>query len=277
MDRKKSTAKIPISKIFHDKLATSEQIASWYSGIQPTCLRCRATGETQHHLYQCRSQHARLAFDKALREVKGELRKIHTAPIVITQLAGLLEEYRKGHKPPMQSYPFQSEQIRRLARKVYDKQKQIGLHLLPKGMLILEWEALQNSCSNASSTEESNVEWASQVIQIMWNFSQTMWDTRCEKINAPTNGSGPSLKITELRKVLKQELTTLDHARNYDTIQLISNIKTKIDTAHETTMYKWLNTIRQRKEEEAGQLSHGRAFTSRARTLNQFFQRPEGT
>ena len=72
-------------------------------------------------------------------------------------------------------------------------------------------------------------------------------------------------------------MTTLDHIHNYDTIQLISNIKTKIDSAHETTMYKWLNTIRQRKEEEARQLSHDRAFTSRARTLNQFFQRSQGT
>ena len=61
MNRKNPQKKIPITKMFHDKLATSEQIASWYSGMQPTCLRCRATDETQHHLYQCKSQHARLA------------------------------------------------------------------------------------------------------------------------------------------------------------------------------------------------------------------------
>lgn len=59
MNRHKSLAKIPIVKKFHDKLATLEQIASWHSGMQPTCLRCKASDENQYHDYQCKSQHAR--------------------------------------------------------------------------------------------------------------------------------------------------------------------------------------------------------------------------
>ena len=51
-----------------------------------------------------------------------------------------------GYKMRPMFTGYYSEQIQSLARSVYQKQGQLGPRNLAKGLLIQEWESLQNVC-----------------------------------------------------------------------------------------------------------------------------------
>ena len=276
MRRYKSASKIKRVKFFHNKLPTAKLISGWYSSMSTTCLRCKSAEETFDHVIQCRSQQAKLSFEKALKEVRSALRKIKTEPIVMTTLIPSLEEYRRGFPPPLQSHPFTSQKIQQAAKRVAAKQKSIRISLLARGLLVTEWEALQNISSNHSTTAESNLEWSSQVINTMWWFSLSLWDARCEKINAPGQGNRPSIKKQDLLRVLQEELDSIKATQDYDTHQLILNIEERKRRAHETTINKWLNMIRHRKEEESRRQSHDKSYAPTAQSIQRFFPRRFG-
>ena len=104
---------------------------------------------------------------------------------------------------------FYSNQIKSLATKVYEKQRKIGPLLLAKGLIIYEWESLQNICERNTNTCASNIEWASKAIDTLWEFSKTIWDGRCKQVHNLNPSSNKSLKTTEILRILEQEITTL--------------------------------------------------------------------
>ena len=58
-------------------------------------------------------------------------------------------------------------------------------------------------------------------------------------------------KTTELIRILQQEVEALRQTRlEYDSQLLLRNIDCKKDKAQNHTIYKWLNMLRHRKEEE---------------------------
>ena len=88
--------------------------------------------------------------------------------MVINLLVQLLREYRVGYPIRPKHNQFYSKPINECAVSVYLKQRKYGPKILTKGFLIKEWEALHDLCPNASNPGDTNLEWATKVIQALW-------------------------------------------------------------------------------------------------------------
>ena len=212
-----------------------------------------------------------------MQTLQSSLEKAHTSPIIVTYLTGLLQEHRKGYPQKLQQHPYQNPKIVTLAKKVSAKQKEIGLLALTRGFIVREWEALQNLCDNHATTQAQNTEWASKCINALWTYSKSLWDDRCNLIHSPDQGTKLSLKTKEIRKVLRSEIEWLKRSKNYDDQQLVQNIQRHIDKALDKTMYKWLNTIRTKKEEKSRKQNHDHIPGPRARPISTYFSRQRST
>ena len=94
-----------------------------------------------------------------------------------------------------------------------------------------------------------------------------------ESKQSPDPTTKISLKTQELRQTLRSELEWPKATKEYDNRMLASNIELHIKTALDKTMYKWLTTIRSKKEAEARLKSKERIPRSRARAITSFFGR----
>ena len=273
MNRYKTSSKLPIVKVIHNLWPTSAQIHEWYPVMPTTCLRCTVHSESVDHIFKCRSSHATTSHQQALKTFQISLEKAHTSPIIVTHLTGLLQEHRKGYPQKLQHHAYQNPKIITLVKKVSEKQKVLGLMALTKGLIVREWEALQNLCDDHATTQAQNTEWASRCINALWTYSKHLWDDRCNLINSPDPTTKLSLKTKEIRKVLKEELEWLKQSKNHVDRQLVQNIEKHVDKALDKTMYKWLNTIRTKKEEEFRKRNHDRIPRPRARPISTYFSR----
>ena len=158
MQRLKTIAKIPISRIIHEKWSTESTIAEWYTECSGICLRCQLQQETHDHVYQCRSTNAKATMEKALKNFRASMKKCATVPMITELLVRIMKEYRKGYEICPTFTAYYSDQIKSLARSVYQKQRQLGPRNLVKGFMIQEWESLQNICVYNRSTAASNIE-----------------------------------------------------------------------------------------------------------------------
>lgn len=143
---------------------------------------------------------------------------------------------------------------------------------MTKGFLIQEWEAQQNLFDDHATTNAYNTEWASRCINAIWIFSKQLWEGRCSLIHSPDSTTKISLKTKEIRQVLREELEWLKTSKNYDDKQLTTNIERHMEKALDKTMYKWLVSIRSRKEAEAQRKSHDCIRNPRARSITTFFR-----
>ena len=190
-----------------------------------------------------------------------------------------MEAHIKLHKKICPTFTAcYSDQIKSLARSVYQKQRQLGPRNLVKGFMIQEWESLQNICVYNRSTAASNIEWSSKAISALWEFSKSIWDGRCARVHEPNSNGTKSLKSTELLRVLETEIAELRKTRlEYDSQQLLRNIDIKKDKAQNHTIYKWLNMLRHRKEEEKRRKQHDQTNRIRARPITNWCDRGRGT
>ena len=143
MKRLPTVKKLTPMRIVHNKWSTEGIIAGWYDEHEGICLRCRLQTETQDHVYQCKSQNGRSTYEKAIKDLRKALTKAKTVPLIVEYLVAILKEHRMGYETCLQDTAFYSDETKRLARKVYHKQRSIGPHALSKGLLIKEWESLQ--------------------------------------------------------------------------------------------------------------------------------------
>ena len=274
MSRFKGAQKVPYVKVIHNLWPTGTKIAEWYEEMESQCLRCKTTDESIEHIFKCPSQHAATAFRQAIQTFRKALSKIKTAPIIITHLVGILRSHRVGYAAPMEPHVFLNPTIRNLTKKVYEKQLQLGPEALTKGLLVVEWESLQNYAVNQQNTCPTNVEWASRVIKALWEFSKHLWDERCTVINTSNKKTNRTLKTDELARVITKEINKLaKESKLFDTHQLISNIRRKLNKAPDHSMYKWLDMIRERKEAEKLHREQNQISGPRAQAITNYFPR----
>ena len=161
---------------------------------------------------------------------------------------------------------------------MYHKQRTIGVHVLCKDLLIKEWESLQNVCVNSSNKTATNIEWASRVVQALWTYSKQIWDGRCEFIHEKNPITSRSLKTDEILKILQQEIDTVRSQRMaYDTKKLLENIESNKAKARDQTIYKWMDMLRHRKEDDIQKRRHDQIFRPRAQAITKWFHRSGDT
>ena len=168
---------------------------------------------------------------------------------------------------------YYSEQIQSLARSVYQKQRQLGPRNLAKGLLIREWESLQNVCTNNKSTTASNIEWSSRVISVGLFKNNLGWKMlTCAWIELEWAAQFKEKRNATI--VLDQEVEALRRTRlEYDSQQLLRNIDTKKGKTKNHTIYKWLNMLRHRKEEQQRHKQHDQTNRIRAQPITNWCKR----
>ena len=119
-NRLKTIHKIPATKIIYDKWSTEGAIAEWYEAHEGKCLRCKL-GETQDHIYQCRSENVKLSYEEAIKTFRAALKRAKTVPMIADLLVQILNEYRLGYDSPPMISAYYSDQTKQLARLVYHK------------------------------------------------------------------------------------------------------------------------------------------------------------
>ena len=121
MQRHKTIAKLPITRIVHEKWSTEEAISYWYKELDGRCLRCKLTMETHDPVYQCRSENAKKTMENALSSLRERLKKCRTVPMITELLIMILKEYRVGYETRPTITAYYSDQIKSLAMSIYQK------------------------------------------------------------------------------------------------------------------------------------------------------------
>ena len=258
-------------KIIYNKWSTEATISDWYEAQEGNCLRCQLERESQTHVYQCRSENGKSTHLAAIKSFRNDMQRAKTIPMITDLLVSIIKENRMGYEQAPIISAYYSDQIKSIAKSVYDKQRKIGTSALVKGFLIVEWESLQNVCTNNANTSTSNVEWASRVIFALWSYSRQIWDERCQFIHATKPDTKKSLKTDELLRILNKEIAILKESHaDYDTSQLIANIESKKKKAKNHTLYKWLDMIRHRKEAEKQRKQHDQTHRIRVQPITRW-------
>ena len=274
MRRLKTVKKAPVMRIIHSKWSTAESILEWYDEHQATYLRCKLTVETCNHIFQCKSENGKKVYEQAAKTLRTTLTSAKTVPMITNYILHILKEQRMGYSIPFKITDFYSDQIKSFAHKIYKKQVEVGQDSLSRGFLIKEWESLQNVCVDNTNTTGSNIEWASRIISALWSFSKSIWEGRSKYINEPNEKTKKSLKTMELLRVLEQKINLArQRAIDYDTHQLLQSIESRKKKAKEHILYKWLDTLRHKKEADAKRRRHENITSPRAQSIRRWCTR----
>lgn len=119
------------------------------------CPGCSCTDETFDHLFRCTHKALRAKREEMMLNLRKKLLKLGFPRAVMEALCKLLMEYMAGTTPEVPTHEG-------LARAV-TSQSEIGLHLLPRGIISVEWTRL---------LQDFSVEHPDRV---MAGFLKTIW------------------------------------------------------------------------------------------------------
>ena len=115
-------------------------------------------------------------------------------------------------------------------------------------------------------------------MKALWSYSHQIWDGRCELIHTKNPLTTRSIKTDELLRILQQEIDSIRTQRiSYDTQKLLENIESHKDTARDQTIYKWMDMLRHRKEDDIQKRRHDQTFRPRVQAITKWFFRQSGT
>ena len=132
------------------------------------CPVCNCVDETFDHLFQCTHKKLQLKRKELLLAVRQTLLKLGFPRVVMEALCRLLLDHMAGAAPTIPDHEGIATAV--------TSQIQIGLHLLPRGIILVQWKRLLHDFS----VEHPNRAIAG-LLKTMWNdFVDKIWRCRNE-------------------------------------------------------------------------------------------------
>ena len=90
------------------------------------------------------------------------------------------------------------------------------------------WEVLQNLYLKRLDYNEKLTDWSTKAIKAIWNFSSTLWKSRCEFVHRTNSKTQQSARRKELLSLISKELDRTQAHMDHSTRQLRYNMKKSI-------------------------------------------------
>ena len=255
--RKAPTQDCPgIFNLIHEKWPTNMIQASWDGEKNPQCQLCADHEETFRHAFACTSTQTSSTFKKGLATFRGTLRKIKTAPIIISAFKNIFQSFRKGYDVKFKNRPLQSKEMNDLVIETIHHQKHIGELFFVKGYVSSHREIAQNLFLGKSDFNDQLTDWSTTVIRAIWKFSCSMWENRCDCVHGRYSNKTKSARRQELITLIKNELDRTKNHAEHTTKQLRHNEQKSLGNAQVAALEIWLDMLRNVK----GELFHRKTF-----------------
>ena len=205
--------------------------------------------------------------------IRKTLQKQDTAPIITEAIIQLLEHSCKGYCDLNLRNVVATDEMRELTRNTMSNQLSIGITYFLQGYITKQWVVIQNLYRKQEDFNDDNTSWARSVIAGIWEYSVSMWTSRCEHVNGKTDAS---LKITnrkEIVKMINEHLKRTKSNPDHNVQQLYRNIARSLRNANVMPLQTWLRMIRTVKECKLQDKNHERIPELRAQPITRFLER----
>ena len=228
-------------------------------------------------IFACTSTLASKEFKTGMTIFRSTLRKIKTAPMIISAFEMLFQSYRKGYKLPLKKSIVQNDNMSDVIQQIYDHQMEIGLKFFVQGFISSKWEIAQNLFLKKDDFNDSLTDWNTKLIRAIWKFSTFLWHSRCDFVHRKQSGKTKSARRKELGDLIQTELTRTKSHADHSTRQLRKNVQKSIGNARVEALEIWLNMLRNVKGETFLRKSHDTIRATRAQPITIFFSRLTST
>ena len=212
-----------IIKLIHGWLPTAEHLNRIFN--KHAKCPCSQT-ETTSHIFQCHmySSH-RQQFRK---DLKTKLNRLHTDISLSRIIMYCIQEEQGG------SLKFDtSERDNALLKKAYEQQRQLGFHMIWRGIITQTFGDYQEKTYREKNfqKEYNGFSWARQLVKMFITFFENLWETRCQIYhkNSPKQGEREYLQ-TKIQEVITTQQDIPRTLRQFyeKAEKLITNKKGKI-------------------------------------------------
>ena len=202
---------------------------------------------------------------------RATLRKINTHLLVIDAMENLLSAFHFKKRAKYREPLLGDKKKIRTVKQVFLQQVELGAGTFMRGLISRNWNIAQNVCHGTKSPQKIDENWVKKVIRAVWIFSQSMWTARCKEVhmkskNDPTNFTHQEL-LFSLRQMLRTPRNELSSAEK----MLHLNVVRHLNTAHTTTLVKWLKLISKEREMTIRAKRESRRTSGRLQLITRFF------
>ena len=149
----------------------------------------------------------------------------------------------------------------------------IGITYFLQGYLTKHCVVIQNLYHKHEDFNDDNTSWVGSVIAGIWEYSVTMWTSRCEQVNGKTDASMRITKRKEIVKMINEHLKRTKSNPDHNVQQLYRNIARSLRNANVMPLQTWLRMIRTVKECKLQDKNHERIPELRAQPITRFLER----
>ena len=221
----------------------------------------------------CPSANALDSHKKETAKLRKTLQKQDIAPIITEAIIQLLEHSRKGYCDLNLRNVVATDEMRELTRNTMANQLSTGITYFLQGYITKHWVVIQNLYRKHADFNDDNTFWARSVIAGMWEYSVSMWTSRCEHVNGKTDASMRITKIKEIVKMINEHLKRTKSNPDHNVQQLRRNIARSLGNANVMSLQTWLRMIRTVKECKLQDKNQERIPELRAQPMSRFLVR----
>ena len=184
-----------VSKWSCENLGTGKNLKRWKYQLHDNCPFCNAEKEDINHILLCDHEESIQQWTVHHNKFQATLSQLDTSPLLVLAIAQDLSAWRTASPLPcLQSYP-QPLQAAIL------EQRQIGWKHFMEGLISQQLLEYQHSFFHLSENKKYKLamhKWTAKVIQAIWEFTFSIWETRNKKLH-DTHSS----ELLKGRKVLE--------------------------------------------------------------------------
>ena len=237
---------VSMDKIIH---GMEEDKQSWLWSLQMT-HRCKKNNGPKKkglvitdNFYTRHSTNASTTYKKAMNTFRTSLQKSNTAPMITLAFENIFNRVRKGYEVPLPYNKLHTKEMNDLFHKTLAHQLEIEPAFFLRGFISTNWDVVQNVYLKQKDYNNKQTDWVVSVIKAIWEFSCTMWKSRCDFIHGNLEGKTKSARRKELLDQIRKELTRTEYHADHANQQLRKNVEKSMGNAKTDTLVIWLDML----------------------------------
>ena len=198
---------------------TMEVSKRWGKTKSALCPICHQENETWKHVYRCHCKDMQRCKREQIEKIRKQLEKLKTLPQLQQHFLTVL----KNDEKILSVEPFTESRYKIQLEEAHQLQQKIGYQAFLKGFLCKKWYQIQDQYyrSHRVGNQYNIYRWRKEVVRIIINFGNELWNERCTIVNAEKNATDEQLfrvRMYELSLQMKQNKDKF-HPRDHHLLQ----------------------------------------------------------
>jgi len=229
-----------LSKTLHAQWDTQSRKKRWKQSKSALCPLCHSSHETPRHILRCPHATLSLSRNDSIQTIMNQLRKIHTAPLILRRIQYIFHRWIKCNK--IRNFSSRSSHLHQLMRSTLKSQKAIGIFNFFRGVISNKWIQVQKEYCKLNHLKFHST-WSTHLISALLRHTHLMWTSRCKIVHLSNVGTYEET-VRQLAFTFMQSLKSDPSQLSYRHRSLIRRNHKFFFSAAFPTVQMWMSRTR---------------------------------